>query len=319
MSDGQSLSRCSTSDDDAAIVAQATAIEEPITIYLNVEGSPELERLDSGPQNLIAREPSVEHGCDSFQPRDQMDMEEDIVKEYDELEIDGIEPCDVRLADGTRGEEDEDVADRIANGTPEDTDFNGMHSRKVVEDHVETVKVESATFKEDTVEVEEQGELEKVDDAGSHRVAGSQNLEAGQAEEIADDAGSHQDVGDSEEASAGCNSSFSLKPFESEVDFRINPTWEQFSDSDSDDYFHTGAENDDKVGSSGRFMTAVEFSRRCSKPESTQDELDAIQCPICLGCLCEPLRLGCTHAFCRLCVISWTETTREDGRSVCLH
>jgi len=96
-----------------------------------------------------------------------------------------------------------------------------------------------------------------------------------------------------------------LKPVETDVHMP-HPTqtsWEHFSDSDE---YDTASECDHEV--------KMQFSRRCSRPESEQDELDAIQCPICLGYLCEPLRFGCAHAFCRLCVISWAQTAC-DGRS----
>merc|ERR1719235_1459565 len=49
-------------------------------------------------------------------------------------------------------------------------------------------------------------------------------------------------------------------------------------------------------------LEADEFSPPRAQSMQSSLSIDEFECPVCLDLLCEPLRLPCSHTFCRSCL-----------------
>mmetsp|Transcript_45266 Transcript_45266/g.106212 ORF Transcript_45266/g.106212 Transcript_45266/m.106212 type:complete len:572 (-) Transcript_45266:88-1803(-) len=341
---GDSSESPRSTSSEHAIVEHATPVEEESSS----DDRKEEQRSDAVCEHETS--PALDTEDLSVSPADDTKAGETRVAPDSDIEADEIAPAKVQLLDGDRGESEFGCAYPAATPAESQDDLQTQpvqehkHSSSEAQEEIEVGDEESGRKENELV-----NEVRGIDgeEAVEHKAAAEGGIEVGdkgdrleEKEEIEAEgretevdghenttangedmeAGRNADVDQDVEQPAQCDAAaaFQLKPLEFETDFSYHTAnWEHFSDSDSDDYFHNGADMEKRrsADKAAHKDGGVQFSRRCSRPESVQDELDAIQCPICLGCLCEPLRLGCAHAFCRLCVISWTETTREDGRS----
>ena len=85
--------------------------------------------------------------------------------------------------------------------------------------------------------------------------------------------------------------------------------------------FDTTGANFSLVAHSAKASTSV-FNESFASESAAEDSenqaaLDALSCAICLDTLCEPLKLGCNHLFCRVCLHFVMRTSAERKCPMC--